>query len=228
MSPPACKGMRKGRAATIARGSRIGQRRKASARAAEIARASSAEGEEAAGVLAEVGDLRRVPLVAEDQGGEEDQGDGHRRRTAPARRAGGSPRPPRRRRSALRRRRGSRSTPPSRPRLATGKGPAGDSVQADGAGRDQDPVLAEEFDPQLVAARRGGSAVAAAAVPVEGEEVVALEEAVAGEGDDQLPARLHHLDHRVVGLGDPEADPLAVEAAVPVRGEARGSWRSRR
>ena len=61
---------------------------------------------------------------------------------------------------------------------------------------------------------------AAAAVPVEGEEVVALEKAVAGEGDDELAAGLDHLHGRVVGAGDPEADPLPVEAAVPVRREA--------
>ena len=98
-------------------------------------------------------------------------------------------------------------------------------MQAHRARRDQDAVLAEQFDPQLVAAGGRGAVVAAAAVPVEGGEAVALEEAVAGEGDDQLAARLDDLDDRVVGLGDPEADPDAVEAAVAVGGEARGSGR---
>ena len=92
-------------------------------------------------------------------------------------------------------------------------------VQADHAGRDEAAFLAEQLDPQLVAAGRGDAVVAAAAVPVEGEEVVALEEAVAGQGDDDLAARLDDLDGGVVGAGDAEADPLAVEAAVAVGGE---------
>ena len=50
--------------------------------------------------------------------------------------------------------------------------------------------------------------------------MVALEEAVAGQGDHDLAAGLDDLDGGVVGLGDAEADPLAVVAAVAVRGEA--------
>ncbi len=92
-------------------------------------------------------------------------------------------------------------------------------VQAHHAAGDQRAVLAEQFDPQLVAARRGGAVVAGAAVPVEGEEAVALQVGVAGEGDDQLAARLDDLDVAAVGAGDAEADPDAVEAAVAVRGE---------
>ena len=61
-------------------------------------------------------------------------------------------------------------------------GPARRAVQAHHPGRDQGPVLAEQLDPQLVAAGRGDPAAAAAAVPVVGEEVVALEEARRGRG----------------------------------------------
>ena len=95
------------------------------------------------------------------------------------------------------------------------------AVQADRPGRDQDPVLAEQFDPQLVAAGRRDAAAALAAVPVEGVEVVALEEAVAGEGDDHAAAGLDDLHGAVVGAGSSRKRiRIAVVAAVAVRGEA--------
>ena len=103
---------------------------------------------------------------------------------------------------------------------AAGSGCRGARCRRIDARRDQRPVLAEQFHPQLVAAGRGDAAAALATVPVEGVEVVALEEAVAGEGDDEPPARLDDLDGGVVGLGDPEADPHSVVAAVAVGGEA--------
>ena len=79
-----------------------------------------------------------------------------------------------------------------RPRPGDGSpsaGRRGCAVQAHHAARDQRPVLAEHFHPQLVAARRGHSPTPDPAVPVEGEEGVALQVLVAGEGDDRACRR---------------------------------------
>ena len=215
MSPPASSGTRKGSAATIASGSSRGQRRKtaASARAAASARTPSPSSR--AGSSRRSDDLGRVPLVAEDQDREEERarpasppsGVGPARSRIAAAPAAAATRTPRAARTLKRH----RSSPH--------RGSRRRSVQAHHPARDQGPVLAEQFDPQLVAARRSGAAVPPAAVPVEGEEAVALQEGVAGEGDDQLAARLDHLHVGEVGAGDPEADADAVEAAIAVRRE---------
>src|SRR4029077_19026063 len=113
---------------------------------------------------------------------------------------------------APRPRRGGRSTPglplapAARPRVARRP------VQFDRPGGNQRPVLAEEFDPQLVAAGGSVTPSAPAPVPVVGVEVIALEEAIAGERDHDPAPRLDDLHDAVVGAGRAEADADVVVA----------------
>ena len=218
MSPPAWRGMRKGSAATIARGSRTGQRRKAPARTAR------GEAERRRGRRSG----RRGP-AGRRSGGSATGRRGSAPGRGPARPASppSAARPAGSRIAAAAAPAATRTPAPARKSLNAASVSACRSPAAGGAWRgavgsprrDEDAVLAEQLDPQLVAARRRGAAAALAPVPVEGEEVVALQIAPAGEGDDQPAPRLDDLDRRVVGLGDAEADPHAVEAAVAVRGE---------
>ena len=100
VSPPACSGIRNGSAKTIARGRVIGQRRKSAARIASRRQARDVQGNDTRRVVTQVDDLRRVPLVAEDQDREEDQRQQHRRRSECGPPAAGSKRLPRPLRSA--------------------------------------------------------------------------------------------------------------------------------
>ncbi len=202
MSPPAWRGTRNGSAATIASGSRTGQRRKATASAADDREPDHDRGRRSRAVSSRRSTIwLGVPLVAEDQDREEDDRDQHRRRAGAA---GGEQ--DRRGAGAGRDEDAGAGQEVAQGALlasllAPARRPSRRAVQPDRAGRDQVAFLIEQLDPQLVAARGGDAAAAPAAVPVEGEEVVALEEPVAGEGDDDLAARLDDLDGRVVGAG---------------------------
>ena len=75
------------------------------------------------------------------------------------------------------------------------------AVQADRARRDQGAVLAEQLDPQLVAAGRRDAAAALAAVPVVGVEAVALEEGSRARVRTTRPPGLTTCTVAVVGAG---------------------------
>ena len=179
-------------------------------------------------VVAQVDDLVGVPLVAEDQDREEDRAPPASPRAGAAGAAAGS----RRRRRRPRRER----RPPARKSLKAARPVRGRSLACAvrtwrGGGTSCRRIVpggtsvrscAQQLHPQLVATRRARCRRRAAAVPVEGVEAVALEEAVAGEGDDDLaagPDRPAPWRRRTGWSRKRIRDPVV--AAVAVRREAR-------
>jgi len=92
-------------------------------------------------------------------------------------------------------------------------------MKPEAAARGQIPVLSEQHQLELVAALGRQPTGVGAAVPVEDEEAVALQEPVAGQHADQAPVRIDDLYVGAVGAGDPESDPAVVVDAIPVRRE---------